>query len=190
MDEEIKTRRRLSTDEVRDAIHKNRGLLTYVAQDLGVRKSHVRAFINRKTSLMTELNEARESFLDVAEKKLFEKIEAGEHWAIVYYLSTQGKSRGYISPNSKTGNIGDTNNITVTTFNIVSAQAGEHVDLDRSVVIRQITEQPQIEHDDDDATIDLDANPEPEPQAIATMRQRVNDAPLWFRPIDDESDDR
>ena len=182
----------IPSELVCDIIREERGLLSYVAERLSVRKSRLRTYINNRQSCITALAEAREDLLDRTEKKLYEQIDAGERWAIIYYLSTQGKSRGYISPNSKTGAyIGDTNNLTVTAFNIIAAQPSERVPLENSV---KITERLAIEHDDrssiehDDDDIDLAAS-EPEPAAISALRQQASATP-WFRPIDDESDDR
>ncbi len=41
------------------------------------------------------LAEARESSIDLAESKLIEAIKAGNLTAIIFFLKTQGKSRGY-----------------------------------------------------------------------------------------------
>ena len=42
------------------------------------------------------LAEARESSVDLAESKLIEAIKNGNLTAIIFFLKTQGKSRGYV----------------------------------------------------------------------------------------------
>ena len=41
--------------------------------------------------------------LDFAESKLFQKIKEGDSTAILFYLKTQGKARGYIERSEVTG---------------------------------------------------------------------------------------
>ena len=47
-------------------------------------------------ALITALTEARETMLDTAESVLYSKILAGDITALIFFLKTQGKSRGYI----------------------------------------------------------------------------------------------
>ena len=46
--------------------------------------------------LKTEADNIQEGLLDLAENKLLENIKNNENVAIIFYLKTKGKSRGYI----------------------------------------------------------------------------------------------
>ena len=84
--------------------------------------------------------EAREGILDQAEKKLYERINEGERWAITLILSTLGKHRGYGLGANATLNLGDTNTLVVTSVNIIALPSGAQVGMGTSVVIRETLE--------------------------------------------------
>jgi len=49
------------------------------------------------------IDDARERTTDLAEGKLFQKINEGDNTAIIFYLKTQGKRRGYVERQEVTG---------------------------------------------------------------------------------------
>ena len=71
------------------------GLVTSAAKRLGCAPKTVYRYIERFPALKDVLGEARESSVDLAESKLMEAINAGNLTAIIFFLKTQGKSRGY-----------------------------------------------------------------------------------------------
>ena len=71
------------------------GFLSYAAKSLNVNISTVRRMIERYPEVADALDDIRNSRLDFVESKLMQKIEEGELTAIIFFLKTQGKSRGY-----------------------------------------------------------------------------------------------
>jgi len=48
-------------------------------------------------------DDARESMLDIGEQSLYTKVEAGDIAALIFFLKTQGKNRGYTERQETTG---------------------------------------------------------------------------------------
>ena len=84
------------TDQVIEAIHATRGLVTLAAQRLNCDPDTVRNYCKRHATVAAALKEERERMTDVAELSLYNKIQEGEGWAVCFYLKTQGRDRGYV----------------------------------------------------------------------------------------------
>lgn len=82
--------------EYETAIREAQGLVTAAARRLGVSVRTFHRAIERYSSVRIALEEARERQLDLTEAKLFQQINEGNMTAIIFYLKTQGKKRGYI----------------------------------------------------------------------------------------------
>ena len=78
------------------AIGECNGLLTMAAKKAGVGHSTMNRYVQDFPSVKQAVHDAKESMLDFAEGKLYSKIRDGDNTAIIFYLKTQGKSRGYI----------------------------------------------------------------------------------------------
>ena len=77
------------------------------------------------------LKELREALGDLAERKLYDLIEAGDFRAITYYLSTMGKSRGYTVTFAGTALDASTNNTAMLVeVNIVAVPSGHFLTAD------------------------------------------------------------
>jgi len=83
-------------EQVAQAVTEAGGTLTAAALKLGCARCTVHEYIERYPALRDVLSEARESSVDLAESKLIEAVEAGNITAIIFFLKTRGKSRGYI----------------------------------------------------------------------------------------------
>lgn len=86
------------------ALQKSRGLISYASQILGCHPNTIRKQIERYPVIAAAYHDAKEKMLDVAENQLFAQVEAGEAWAICFYLKTQGWNRGYIERRELSGN--------------------------------------------------------------------------------------
>ena len=87
---------RFTQKQVREAVIEAGGILTAAARNLDCARCTVYEYIERYPPLKDVLSEAREGSLDLAESKLMEAIDAGNLTAIIFFLKTQGKSRGYV----------------------------------------------------------------------------------------------
>ena len=93
----------VSKEQYIAAIHKSRGLLTAAADSLGVSRSALYDAAKRHPEIQQAIEDARDRTTDLAEGKLFQKINEGDNTAIIFYLKTQGKKRGYVERQEVTG---------------------------------------------------------------------------------------
>jgi hypothetical protein len=85
-----------SPEKIIEAMRASRGMIATAARLLGCSRQTVYDAIARHPEINSVVAGERELMLDNAELKLQEAIDNGESWAIRFYLSTQGQSRGYI----------------------------------------------------------------------------------------------
>ena len=88
--------RRYKPEEVTKAIEDAKGFISAAARRLGCQPATVRAYAKCYASVQAAMPDARESMLDTAESVLYRKILDGDTTALIFFLKTQGKSRGYI----------------------------------------------------------------------------------------------
>lgn len=85
-----------TVEEYALALRESKGLVTHAAKRLGVTHEAMRQRLLRSPTLQQVRAEAREALVDIAESSLFRQIEAGEAWAVCFFLKTQAKDRGYV----------------------------------------------------------------------------------------------
>jgi len=78
------------------AIHESNGLLTKAAEKAGVGTTTIYRYVREYPTVNQAALDAKEAMLDFTEGKLYSKIKGGNIIAILFYLKTQGKARGYI----------------------------------------------------------------------------------------------
>ena len=88
--------RRYKAQDVADAITKSKGMITYAAKMLGCNRSTVHSYVNNFDVCREAVDDARAGMLDNAELQLANQIQDGNITAIIFYLKTIGKHRGYI----------------------------------------------------------------------------------------------
>lgn len=72
------------------------GIVTIAAQKVGIdRRTHTN-WMNEDDDYRAAVEELQQPALDFAEGALHKKIKEGDTTAIIFYLKTKGKSRGYI----------------------------------------------------------------------------------------------
>ncbi len=88
------------------AIEESHGLITTAAEKAGVDRRTVSRYIKEFPAVAEAVEDAQEKLYDTVESKLFEKIEAGDLTAIIFFLKTRCKHRGYIERQECTGKDG------------------------------------------------------------------------------------
>lgn len=76
-------------------VRREHGLMTNVAKALKVPYTTMLRYAKQRPEVQDAVTTAREAMGDVAEKKLFELIRAGDVRCLLYYLSTVHRGRGY-----------------------------------------------------------------------------------------------
>jgi len=85
------------------AITEAQGLISVAARRLGCSRTAVYEAAKNHPEVQRAIDDARERTTDLAEGKLFQKINEGDNTAIIFYLKTQGKKRGYVERQEVTG---------------------------------------------------------------------------------------
>lgn len=90
---------------IEKAIVKAFGNLSTAAKSLSVDRATLYKWIEQE-SLEEAVQEGRNTRLDFVESKLDQKINSGDTTAIIFFLKTQGKNRGYVERQEITGKDG------------------------------------------------------------------------------------
>ena len=85
---------KIKKEQLQTSLINKAGLISYVAQGLGVSRTNVYKAIKRY-HLEDVLDEARETTMDLAESQLFNAIRDGDMQSVFFYLKTVGRKRGY-----------------------------------------------------------------------------------------------
>ena len=87
---------RFTAEQVIAAIKETKGLISQAAIRLNCDRGTIYDYMGRYPEIKDALKDEREAMTDVAELALYNKLLAGEGWAVCFYLKTQGRNRGYI----------------------------------------------------------------------------------------------
>jgi hypothetical protein len=90
-------------DEVCTALRQSRGIMAAAALQLGCDRTTIWRFAEKHQKVRDALYEARQSMVDIAEGVLFQRVTAGDAWAVCFYLKTQAKDRGYVERVEQSG---------------------------------------------------------------------------------------
>ncbi len=88
-------KQRLTPRRIIEALSKSKGMVSVAARQIGCARSTIYDYIDRYPEIKAALEDERELMTDVAELSLFRQVQAGEGWAVQFYLRTQGRKRGY-----------------------------------------------------------------------------------------------
>ena len=85
-----------SAEQVIEAIIEAHGILTVAAQKLGVNRMTVYNYCQRYPTIQKALDDEREKWIDLAEGQLIRAVNKGSIPAIMFFLKTVGRNRGYV----------------------------------------------------------------------------------------------
>jgi len=94
---------KLTVDKVNTLIDELMGNITMVSRTLNVDRTTVYNFMKKHPMVKAKLDEAREKMIDNVESKLYSKALDGDTASMIFFLKTQGKSRGYVERQEVTG---------------------------------------------------------------------------------------
>ena len=78
------------------AFEKSHGIISYACEKVGISRQTYYNWLDAYPAFAERAKEIEESTLDRVELKLLEAITDGNIAAIIFYLKTKGKKRGYI----------------------------------------------------------------------------------------------
>lgn len=86
----------ISVEALRVEIERLNGNVAAVARAFGTSRKTVHNRINESVTLQDALDQARQTMLDNAESVLYKKVLEGSTPELLFFLKTQGRSRGYV----------------------------------------------------------------------------------------------
>lgn len=79
-----------------EALKKSLGVVSSACEEVGIsRRTHYN-WLNDDEEYKRKIEEIDDYCIDFAESALFKKIKEGDNTAIIFFLKTKGKKRGYI----------------------------------------------------------------------------------------------
>jgi len=87
---------KFTANEVIEAIKEARGFVTVAASKLGCSRTSMYVYLKRFATAQTAIEDEREKRHDFVESKLMKAIDNDNITAMIFYLKTQCKERGYV----------------------------------------------------------------------------------------------
>lgn len=79
-----------------DALRDGRGIITYACQKVGVSRQAYYKMKEKDEEFAKQVEDINEENIDFVESKLLTAINNEDITAIIFYLKTKGKKRGYV----------------------------------------------------------------------------------------------
>ena len=93
--------------DIIDVFRKKGCNISATCNALGISRQTYYNWLKNDEDLKIEIEDSKEAVLDNVESKLLSAINDGNITAIIFYLKTKGKHRGYIERNEITGADGE-----------------------------------------------------------------------------------
>ena len=101
-----------TAEQVIRATEGSGGIVTQIAKRLGCSRMTVYRYMEKYATVALAIQEEREGLLDIAESELLKQIRGGNMTAIIFFLKTQGKRRGYVERQEHKLDIGKISELT------------------------------------------------------------------------------
>ena len=85
-----------TAEQMITAIQDSNGILAVAARKLGCTRQTVHNYVNKFATVKAAYHDARENNIDYVEGQLMTAIKNGSVPAIMFFLKTVGKHRGYV----------------------------------------------------------------------------------------------
>ena len=99
----------LKKEQLLEALVKSLGIVSTACLNVGVSRTTYYKYYNEDKDFQTLIDDISDVAIDFAESKLFDLMREGNPTAIIFYLKTKGKKRGYVEKQEDRYN---SNNIT------------------------------------------------------------------------------
>tara|TARA_Y100000593_G_scaffold94734_1_gene195495 strand:- start:12810 stop:13196 length:387 start_codon:yes stop_codon:yes gene_type:complete len=97
----------LKKEAMLDALEKTLGVVTAACRKVGIVRSTFYEWYKKDKKFKASVDELNNVALDFAESQLHLRMQSGSDSAIIFYLKTKGKDRGYVERQEVTGKDGD-----------------------------------------------------------------------------------
>jgi hypothetical protein len=94
-------------DKLLNCLKETSGIVAYACERAGISRTTYYYWYDDDDSFRERADDIKELQIDVAEAALLKKIKAEDTTAIIFYLKTQGRDRGYTERREITGVNGD-----------------------------------------------------------------------------------
>lgn len=88
-------------------LQRNKGMITKTCQEMEMTKSTYYYWREKDEDFAARCDDVLEFTLDTVELALLDKIDKGDTTAMIFYLKTKGKHRGYVERIEQTGKDGE-----------------------------------------------------------------------------------
>lgn len=78
-----------------ESLRNNLGNITLSCEEVGIDRTTYYRLLEKNAEFKKEVDEIQNICLDVVENALFRNVKAGDTTAIIFYLKTKGRKRGY-----------------------------------------------------------------------------------------------
>jgi len=99
----------LKKEQLLQALTKSLGIVSTACASVGMSRTTYYKYYNEDKDFKTLVDDISDVAIDFAESKLFDLMREGHPTAIIFYLKTKGKKRGYVEKQEASHN---SNNIT------------------------------------------------------------------------------
>ena len=138
-------RERYTAEQVAEAVKKSYGIINGAAVALGCSRQTVENYIKKYKVVKDAYSEANEITLDFVETEFLKKIKSGDTTAMIFYLKTKGRQRGYIERHEHTGKDGGPIKTESTINHDLSKLSVDELLQLRSIVAKATNEAPDAE---------------------------------------------